>query len=216
MSDARITVDSARIQRLITALSCAAFNRFDSDAAVITPDESDKLGMLEGVLALFIDELAVARTTIERSLRESEAARAELEARLRVIQEQRATISELSTPVIDVWDRVLSLPIVGTIDTQRASDIGDRLLATVSERAAKFVLLDLTGVAVLDTATASHIVRMTQSVKLLGAECILTGISPSVAQTLVALGVDWGGTRTMRSLREGLRHCIGQLWESET
>jgi len=215
MSNSRVTVDATRIRRLITALSCASFDRFDSDAAVITPDETDDFGMLEGVLAMFIDELAVARATTERALGESEQARAELEERLRVIDAQRATISELSTPIIDVWDQILTMPIIGTIDTQRAAEISDRLLSTVAERGAEFVLLDLTGVAVLDTATASHIVRLTQGVRLLGAECILTGISPQVAQTLAMLGVDWRGTQTMRSLREALRYCLGKLRGNE-
>jgi rsbT co-antagonist protein RsbR len=211
MSDLPITVDAARIRRLITALSCASYDRFDSDEAIIAPNEHDEMGMLEGVLQLFIDELAVARATTQRALRESEEGRVELEDRLRVINDQRNTISELSSPVIDVWDHVLTLPIVGTMDSQRAAEMGDRLLTSVVDRAAEFVLLDLTGVAMVDTATASHLVRLAQGVRLLGAECILTGISPQVAQTLAMLGVEWTDTQTMRSLREGLRYCIRKL-----
>lgn len=210
MTERMITVDIARVRRLLTALSCASYDRFDAEAALITPNESDELGMLEGALQLFIDELAVARATIHNALSDSERARAELEDRLRIINEQRETILELSSPVIDIWDRVITLPLVGTIDSQRAAEMGERLLSSVVERRAAFVIVDLTGVLVVDTATAGHLVRLAQGVALLGAECILTGISPQVAQTLATLGVDMSRTKTMRTLREGLRYCIEQ------
>lgn len=209
-SNATLSVDARRIRRLITALSCASFDRFDSEEASLAPTDEDELGMLDGVLQLFIDELALGRATTARALRESEQARAEVEERLAIIEQQRQTIIELSSPVIDVWDAVLTLPIVGTLDSQRAAEMGDRLLSSVVERQASFVLLDLTGVAIIDTGTANHLVRLAQGVGLLGAECILTGISPQVAQTLAMLGVEWTATRTMRSLREALRYCIAR------
>ncbi len=207
-SNATLSIDGRRIRRLITPLSCASFDRFDNEEASLAPSDDDELGMLDGVLQLFIDELALGRATTARALRESEQARIEVEERLAIIEEQRQTILELSSPVIDVWDDVLTLPIVGTVDSQRAAEMGDRLLSSVVERQAAFVLLDLTGVAVIDTGTANHLVRLAQGVGLLGAECILTGISPQVAQTLATLGVEWTATKTMRSLREALRYCI--------
>src|SRR5262245_57080288 len=93
--------ESARIRRLIQALSCASFDRFDVEQAELTPQAEDDLGVLEGVLRLFIDELVMARFTSERALQESEAARTELEARLRIIEEQRHTMDDLERRVAE-------------------------------------------------------------------------------------------------------------------
>lgn len=213
--ETKIVIDRARLRRLLTAFSCASFGRFDTPGAVIEPDESDELGLLEGVMALFIDELALSRTTLEQALAESEKARDELASQVHVISEQRATISKLSAPVIDVWNRVLCLPLIGEIDDVRASEIAERLLSEVAARGAEYVILDLTGVAVLDTSMASKILVVVDSVKLLGAECVLTGIAPRIAQTLVSIGVDLNRAKTMRTLRDALRYCIDGL-ESQT
>lgn len=205
-----VTTSRQRLRRLIRALACASFDRFDVPEAQIEPDESDEFGMLEGVLRSFIDELAVTRTTLEMALSESEEARAELEERLRTIEQQRTTIAELSTPVIELWEGVLTVPLVGVMDTQRAAELSDRVLLQVAATSARFLLVDLTGVEVVDTATASHLLRLVQAVRLLGAECLLTGLRPTVALALSQLGVELGGTRTVRSLREGLRYCLAQ------
>jgi rsbT co-antagonist protein RsbR len=203
-----VGVSRSRIDKLILALSCASFDQFDVPEAEIQIASKDEFGLLEGVFQLFIDELSVTKIMLRDSLAESEAARTELERRLGTIEDQRRTIEELSIPIIDAWDGVLTLPIVGTLDTQRAADMTDQLLARVAEKRAHSVILDLTGVEVVDTGTAAHFVTLIRATELLGARCILTGIGPQVATTMAKLGLDLGGVRTLRTLKDGLMLCI--------
>jgi rsbT co-antagonist protein RsbR len=97
---------------------------------------------------------------------------------------------------------------VGAIDSARASEMTEKLLQRISERGADYVLIDLTGVDIVDTMTAAHLVRLTHAAKLLGARCVLTGVRPEVARTLVEIGVHLGGLMTLRTLRDGLRACL--------
>ena len=147
------------------------------------------------------------------SLDVTEAKRVELELRdkLTTIEQQQRVISELSTPIIEVWDKVMALPLLGAVDATRAGAVMTNLLAEVVGKAAHFVLLDLTGVEAVDEATASHILDLIRAVRLLGAEGIITGIRPSVAQTMVMLGVDLQGIVTHASLRQGLQDCMRKL-----
>jgi rsbT co-antagonist protein RsbR len=135
----------------------------------------------------------------------------ELRAKLDLIEKQQEVIRELSTPIIEVWDGVITLPIVGLIDSVRTAEIMDNLLQQVARTRARFAILDLTGVEVVDTGTASHLIGMIQAIRLLGAEGILTGIHPLIAQTIVALGVDLTRVTVHAKLRDALQYCIGQL-----
>ena len=132
----------------------------------------------------------------------------ELTERLATIEQQRAAIRELSTPVIEVWDRVLCLPVVGVMDTSRGAEMTESLLRGVVEKRARCTIIDVTGIEVMDTATADHFLRMAKAVRLLGAECVITGISPGIAQTIVHMGVDLGEVRTHRSLRDALSRFV--------
>src|SRR5215813_1584572 len=111
-------------------------------------------------------------------------------AYLETMTRHQAAIRELSTPVIKVYDRILLLPIVGTVDTQRAHQIMETVLLQIVEQQAKVMILDIAGVPVVDTKVADHILKTTAAVQLLGAQTILTGISASVARTVVQLGVE--------------------------
>src|SRR4030095_374459 len=111
-------------------------------------------------------------------------------AYLETMTRHQAAIRELSTPVIKVYDRILLLPIIGTVDTQRAQQIMETVLVQVVEQRAKVMILDIPGVPVVDTKVADHILKTTAAVQLLGAQTILTGISASVARTVVQLGVE--------------------------
>jgi len=144
------------------------------------------------------------------TLNVTEAKRAELEMRskLELIERQQEVIRELATPIIEVWDGVLTMPIVGLIDTARTAEIMDSLLQAVTHTRARFAILDLTGVEVVDTGTASHLIKMIQAIRLLGTEGILTGIHPTIAQTIVALGVDLSHVAVYAKLRDALKHCI--------
>ncbi|MBL9103363.1 MAG: PAS domain-containing protein [Myxococcales bacterium] len=135
----------------------------------------------------------------------------EMEERLALIERQQAVIRELSTPIIEVWDRVLCVPMVGLVDSVRADAIMEDLLQAVSGKRARFAVLDLTGIDALDTSTAGALVGLIRALRLLGAEGIVTGIHPSVAQTLVGLDVDLRAIPVFGNLRSALRHCISRL-----
>jgi rsbT co-antagonist protein RsbR len=132
----------------------------------------------------------------------------ELEEKLATIERQRAAIRELSTPIMEVWDGILCLPIVGVMDSSRSADMTDALLRAVVATKARCTIIDITGIEVMDTSTADHFIRMAKSVRLLGAECVLTGINPQIAQTVVHMGVDMAGVITHRSLRDALQYFV--------
>jgi rsbT co-antagonist protein RsbR len=129
-------------------------------------------------------------------------------ANIETIQRHQAALRELSTPVIRVHDRVLLLPLVGAIDSLRAQQIMDAVLLRVVEEKAKFIIVDIAGVPVVDTKVADSLIKTTASVRLLGAQTILTGISAQVARTIVQLGVDISSMHTSSRLQEGIELAL--------
>jgi rsbT co-antagonist protein RsbR len=127
-----------------------------------------------------------------------------VEERERVIREQQAAIRELSTPVLQVRDRLLILPIIGVLDSQRARQLTEQLLHAIRENRAKVVVIDITGVATIDLAVANHLVQTVKACGLMGASAIITGLSSRIAQTLVDLGVDLSTMQTVGDLQGGL------------
>ena len=140
----------------------------------------------------------------------TEAARFEEELQRRFLQ-QEALSAATSTPIIQVWDDIVTMPVVGLVDSVRAADMKTSLLEVVSRTGARFAIVDLTGVDTVDTATADHLLKVMRAVQLLGARCVITGIQPSVAQIIVGLGLDLQDVITLRSLREGLKFCLRRL-----
>lgn len=126
-----------------------------------------------------------------------------------VIDAQSAAIRELSTPLIPLADNVVSMPLIGTIDSQRAQQVLETLLEGVATHRAEVAILDITGVSIVDTQVAQALVHAAQAVKLLGAQVVLTGIQPPIAQTLVHLGVDLSGVVTRSSLQAGIAYALG-------
>jgi rsbT co-antagonist protein RsbR len=122
-----------------------------------------------------------------------------------------SAVAELSTPILEVWDDVLALPVIGVVDSRRSAEIMERLLEEITRKQCRFVILDLTGVDVVDTATADRLLRLVSAVQLIGACCMLTGIRSAVAQALVNLGMDLGPLTTLRTLKHGLRECLRQM-----
>jgi rsbT co-antagonist protein RsbR len=116
------------------------------------------------------------------------------------IAQQRATISELQTPVIQVWEGILALPIVGTVDTARAQDMTEALLERIVATGSEIVLLDITGVPVVDTAVARHLLETVAAARLLGADVLIVGLSSRTAMTLVQLGIDLSHVSTRATL----------------
>lgn len=129
----------------------------------------------------------------------------------RLIEEQRATINELQTPVIEVWEGILALPIVGSVDTARAQDMNERLLDRIVQTRSEIVILDITAVPVVDTAVAKHLLETVASARLLGAEVLIVGLGSRTAMTLVHLGLDLGGVITRTTLAKGLELAFERL-----
>jgi rsbT co-antagonist protein RsbR len=134
----------------------------------------------------------------------------ELEDKLSTIEQQRVAIRELSAPIIEVWEGILCLPVVGVMDSNRSADMTDALLRAVVASRARCTIIDITGIEAMDTSTADHFLRMAKAVQLLGADCVLTGINPQIAQTIVHMGMEMQGLVTHRSLRDALQHFVGQ------
>jgi rsbT co-antagonist protein RsbR len=153
-------------------------------------------------------------TSLAEEQRKGAEYRRQLEEKLGTIEVQRAAIRELSTPVIEVWDGVLCLPIVGVMDTARSAEMTETLLRSIVEKKARCAIIDLTGIQVLDTATADHFIRMAKAVRLLGAECTLTGINPNIAQTIVHMGIELRGVGLQRSLRSALQYYVGRAGDA--
>lgn len=120
------------------------------------------------------------------------------------IKEQSYTIAKMSTPTIKLWDGVLVLPVVGVIDSMRAQHMMESMLNKIGETSSKVIILDIQGVAAVDTAVANHLIKITKATRLMGCECILSGISPAVAQTMIQLGIDMGDIKTNSTLRDAL------------
>lgn len=132
----------------------------------------------------------------------------ELQEKVAIIERQQSEIQALSAPIIQVWDDVLALPLIGGLDPRRAAEITERLLDAVVTSRARYAILDLTGVEAVDEGTADHLVRILRAIQLLGAEGLVTGIRPAVAQTFTSLGAGFGGARTLSNLREAITVCM--------
>ncbi len=130
-----------------------------------------------------------------------------VQERERIIREQQEAIRELSTPVLQVRERLLILPIIGVIDPQRARQLTEQLLRGIRSNRAKVVVLDITGVPYIDSAVANHLVQTVEAARLLGAIVIVTGLSPEIAQTLVNIGVDLGKMNTVGDLQGGIEEA---------
>ncbi|MDI1446821.1 GAF domain-containing protein [Polyangium sp. 6x1] len=136
-----------------------------------------------------------ARKHAEETLREQ----------LEIIHQQREDIRTLSTPLLDVWDGVVAMPVLGALDESRAARAMEVLLATIAQRTVHCAILDLTGVASVDAVTAEHLLRMTRAVELLGARALIVGIRPEVARTIVSLGIGLGRVETRATLKDALQ-----------
>lgn len=127
------------------------------------------------------------------------------------LMEQRQTIAALGSPIIDVWDGILLLPVIGTVTKQRANEMMDRALTAIVAGRAKYLILDLTGSDQVDTTTVSSFSKIMHAVERLGAKGIIVGIRPHVAQAMTSLDLGLRDVHTYRSLREALSHCIQEL-----
>ncbi len=121
---------------------------------------------------------------------------------------QSRSLMEMSTPVTQIWESLLLLPIVGIIDSHRARDIMNATLSKIAETQARIFILDISGVGVVDTAVANHLIKITRATKLMGCETTISGVSPAIAQTIVDLGIDVGEVKTTATMRDALADAV--------
>lgn len=142
---------------------------------------------------LLLDKLGLFTTEMYQKSREA------------VILRQQEEMMELSTPVVKLWDGVLALPIIGTLDSSRTQTIMESLLERIVETGSELAIIDITGVPTVDTLTAQHLLKTVTAARLMGAECIISGIRPQIAQTIVHLGVELGDIITKANLADAFR-----------
>ena len=129
-------------------------------------------------------------------------------AREQIIADQAEAMLELSTPVIRLWEGIIAVPLVGTLDSARTQLVMEKLLETLVATGADHAVLDITGVPTVDTEVAQHLLKTASAARLLGAECIISGIRPQVAQTIVSLGIEFGDIATKATLADALAHAL--------
>ena len=151
----------------------------------------------------------------ESELRGRKTKRA-LEEKVAEAEAQAITISELSTPIMQIWSGTLLIPLVGRIDEKRSAEVTSGLLQEIVKTRSRRVIIDVTGVSEVDESTADNLLRLVRCTRLVGAQCSLTGINPKVAQTLANLGADLRGLKTLRTLEQALIDCINEISEMKT
>ena len=131
-------------------------------------------------------------------------------AREEVIGRQQQELLELSTPVVKLWDGVLALPMIGTLDSARTQVVMETLLQRIVETGSSTAIIDITGVPTVDTQTAQHLLKTVSAIRMMGADCIISGIRPQIAQTIVHLGIDLQGVMTKATLADALALALKQ------
>ena len=138
----------------------------------------------------------------------AQAADEQFQAQIAMLARQQAAILELATPIIQVWDGVLVLPLIGQLDDNRMQSLTENLLTALQQKQARFAVLDLTGISDLNESSARHLYRVASAVRLLGAEALLCGMRAQVVRIVTSLGVDLGTLSVTRTLQDALRRCI--------
>ncbi|NUP12536.1 MAG: STAS domain-containing protein [Polyangiaceae bacterium] len=192
-----------RISNMLVALADAASGNFDARVETDLPSDD-----LVGALSRAVNEMIASLGDAERRRTQL---RHELETKLGTIEAQTTAIRDLTTPIVEIWEGVLGLPVVGMVDTRRSVEMTEALLAVVNARRSKFVVVDITGIDVMDTKTVDHFIRMTKAVRLLGARCVLSGIHPDIAQTIVHMGLSMDELATHATLRDALQSYVTEL-----
>ncbi len=165
--------------------------------------ESHPAGALAQSVNSMIEALGRAREDSAHNLHE-------LSERISLIERQREAIQTLSVPVIEIWTGVLCVPVIGVLDSGRAADITATLLSTIVRKKARYAIIDLTGLEIMDTQSADYFLRMARAVTLLGSKCALSGIHPNIARTIIHMGLELEGLKSFRSMRDALKFCVAR------
>lgn len=201
-----------RINRIEDILASVAAG--DMDARIDSETEDDLSG-IEAAIDLLIDDLTDELKQREKMQKEVEDKLSKIQEQQKTIFQQQADLLELSSPVSKVWDNVLILPVIGTLDSQRTQIMMENLLEKIVETGCTISILDITGVPTVDTQVANHLLKTVTSARLLGAECIISGISPAIAQTIVHLGIDLSSIKTKATLQDAMIYAMKQNKLSE-
>jgi rsbT co-antagonist protein RsbR len=149
-----------------------------------------------------IDELAMLTVDAYQQSREE------------IVRRQQEELLELSTPVVQLWDNILALPLIGTLDSSRTNVVMESLLQAIVDSGASIAIIDITGVPTVDTLVAQHLLKTVAAARLMGADCIISGIRPQIAQTIVHLGVDLSAVSTRSSLADAFRLALTRVGSS--
>jgi rsbT co-antagonist protein RsbR len=160
--------------------------------------ENDPAELVENMWAadLLLDKLGLYTTEIYQQSREE------------VIRRQQEEMLELSTPVVQLWEGIVALPLIGTLDSARTSVVMETLLQTIVETRSELAIIDITGVPTVDTLVAQHLLKTVAAARLMGADCIISGIRPQIAQTMVHLQIDLSAVTTKATMAEALRFAL--------
>ena len=176
----------------VFSLKRPLFSRIRTELA----NDAESLAAATWTATEVLDRLGLYTTEIYQKSREE------------IISRQQAELLELSTPVVKLWDGILALPMIGTLDSARTQVVMESLLQRIVETGADIAIIDITGVPTVDTLTAQHLLKTVTAARLMGAECIISGIRPQIAQTIVHLGVDLGGVTTKATLADAFRRAL--------
>jgi anti-anti-sigma regulatory factor len=206
------------LMRPIAALQAATSRLTNGDlGARVQFRRSDELGLLgrrfDEMAATLQQRTCAIEAQHERANAarvEAEAARAEIAEQLAMIEEQRTVIREMSVPVLPLSHSALVLPLVGALDSERLMLVQDQALRSIDERSARYLILDITGVPIVDTAVAQGLIKVVQAARLLGTEVVLVGIRPEVAQAVVGLGIQLSDIVTRSTLQSGIAYVLGR------
>jgi rsbT co-antagonist protein RsbR len=172
----------------VFSLKQAIFTVLQSDST----QQSHELGDRLWAISLLLDKLGLYTTEVYQKSREA------------VIARQQAELMELSTPVVRLWDNILALPLIGTLDSARTQVVMESLLEKIVETEAMIAIIDITGVPTVDTLVAQHLLKTVAAARLMGADCIISGIRPQIAQTIIHLGIDLSQVITKATLADAL------------
>jgi rsbT co-antagonist protein RsbR len=179
----------------VFSLKQPLFDRLRQEAG----KDPDALGAELWSTTLLLDRLGLYTTEVHQKARED------------TIGRQQQELLELSTPVVQLWDGILALPLIGTLDSARTQVVMESLLQRIVETGAGIAIMDITGVPTVDTLVAQHLMKTVAAARLMGADCIISGIRPQIAQTIVHLGVDLGDVTTKATLAGALSVALDRL-----
>jgi len=183
----------------VFSLKRPLFDRIRTELAT----DPESLAMVTWSASELLDKLGLYTTEVHQKSREE------------VIMRQQAELLELSTPVVKLWDGILALPMIGTLDSARTQIVMESLLSRIVETGAEIAIIDITGVPTLDTLQATHLLKTVTAARLMGADCIISGIRPQIAQTIVHLGVDLSAVTTKASLADAFRRALEMRGQRE-